>query len=350
MQNRLAKTTFNINTQFFTFPANFIAPTWAKGYKCEPGKCGLCCLTAAPKNFPLQPFPQLDRSICAHYDIKRRLCKKHTERSPWCEAYPFLFGVEDGQVLISTCLECPTTSKESTIEPKVLPETFETPYFSRQLTLMNDCYEHAILSPNMWRGADHMWHTLTKRIQEFFSHKTEFPFLSELRYMIVETIAAPPRIRAKIPPIKKLVSQAEVYIATRFKSTGICLVKPVGSKTVIVLFDENLKQKKAVKVKTPTKTPDLEIKRAAHELLNDYVSLICNRPFLSLATRMCATIKPRPVTIYLLRSLARSFMPIEIGATVIATRDKLKAINRDTMREIISFSEAAMLSRFRRPK
>jgi hypothetical protein len=250
MQNRLVKTTFNINTQFFTFPANLIAPTWAKGYKCEAGKCGLCCLTAAPKNFPLQPFPQLDRSICAHYDVKRKLCKKHTERSPWCEAYPFLFGVEDGQVLISTCLECPTTSRESTIEPKVLPETFETPYFSRQLTLMNDCYEHAVLSPHLWRSADHLWHTLTKRIQDFFSHKTKFPFLSELRNIFVDTITVPPRITAKIPPlppIKKLVSKAEVYIATRFESTGICLVKPNGPKTMIVLFDENLKQKKQLK-------------------------------------------------------------------------------------------------------
>jgi hypothetical protein len=103
-------------------------------------------------------------------------------------------------------------------------------------------------------------------------------------------------------------------------------------------------------VKTPTKSPDLEIEKAARKLLNDYVSLICNRPFLSLATRMCATIKPRPVPIYLLRSLAGSFVPLEIGATVIAIRDKLKTIDRDTMREIISFSEAAMLSRFRRPK
>ncbi|UCE16664.1 MAG: hypothetical protein JSV12_03410, partial [Candidatus Bathyarchaeota archaeon] len=89
---------------------------------------------------------------------------------------------------------------------------------------------------------------------------------------------------------------------------------------------------------------------AAHELLNDYVSLICNRPFLSLAARMSARIEPQtPVPIYLSRSLAGSFVPLEIGATLIATRDKLETIDRDAMREIISLCEAAMLSRFRRP-
>jgi len=270
-----------------------------------------------------------------------------------CEIFPFLFGVEDGQVLISTCLTCPATNSESNIDPKVLPETLESPYFSRQLTLMNDYYEHAILSPHIWRGADQLWHTLTKRIQDFFSHKTDFPFLSELRDMIVDIVAGSPRIRAKIPPlppITELMSRVKAYIATRFESSGICLVKSVDSKTMIVLFDENLKRKKAVKVKTPTKSPDLEIEKAARKLLNDYVSLICNRPFLSLATRMCATIKPRPVPGYLLSSVASSFVHIEIGATLIATRDKLKVIDRDTMREIIGFSEAAVLSRFRRPE
>jgi len=261
--------------------------------------------------------------------------------------------VEDGQVLISTCLECPATNSESNIEPKVLLEVFESPYFGKYLTLMNDYYEHAVLSPYIWRGADRLWHTLTKRIQDFFNRKTEFPFLSELRDTIVNTVALPPEITAKmppIPPITKPISRAEVYVATRFESSGLCLVKPVGSKTVMVLFDENLKRKKAVKVKTPTKSPDLEIERAARELLNDYVSLICNRPFLSIATRMCVIMKPRPVPIYLLRALAGSFMPLEMGATLIATRDKLKAIDRDTMREIISFSDVTMLSRFRRPK
>ncbi len=353
MQNHLVKTTLNIKTQFFTFPATFIAPTWAKGYKCEAGICGLCCLTASPGNFPHRPFAKLDRSICAHYDVKRRLCKKHSERHPVCKMYPFLFGVEDGQVLISTCLECPATNRESNIEPKVLLEVFESPDFSQQLILMNDYYEHAILSPYIWGGADHIWHTLTKQIQDFFSRKTEFPFLSEFRNILVNTVTDSPGITSKIPPIPpiaKLASRAEHYIATKFESSGICLVKANGPKTMIVLFDENLKRKKAVKMKTPTKSLDLKIERAAHKLFNDYVSLICNRPFLSLATRMTTTIKPHiPVPIYLLNALAGSFVPLEIGATLIATRDKLKAIDRDTMREIISLCEAAMLSRFRRP-
>lgn len=354
MQDHLVKTTFKIRTQFFTFPAILFTPTWAKGYKCEAGICGLCCLTAKPpKNVPQQPIAQLDRSICAHYDVKRKLCKKHTERPSVCRAYPFLFGVEDGKILISTSLECPTTSTESNIEPKVLLETFESPYFSRQLTLMNDCYEHAILSPSLWRDANHIQHTLTKRFQDFFSRKTEFPFLSEFQDTITDIVTKSFRTKIKIPPtppITKLVSrQAGIYIATRFESHNICWLKVNGSKTVMILFDENLKPKKTVKMKTPTKILNLEIERSARELLNDYVSLICNRPFLSLAAIMCTTIKPRPAPIYLLRILASSFLPIEVGATLIATRDKLKVIDRDTMREIVSFCEASMIGTFRRP-
>jgi len=354
MQTHLVKTTLNINTQFFTFPAILTTPTWAKGYKCEPGKCGLCCLTAKPpKNVPQQPIAQLDRTICAHYDIKQKLCKKHTERPSVCKAYPFIFGVEDGKILISTSLECPTTNRKTSIEPKILQEIFENPVYSRQLTLMNDCYEHTILSPSLWRDANHIQHTLTKQFQDFFSRKTEFPFLSEFQDTITNIITKSFRTKIKIPPtppIAKLVSrQAGIYIATRFESYNICWLKVNGSKTTMTLFDENLKPKKTVKMKTPTKSLNLEIERSAHKLLNDYVSLICNRPFLSLAAIISTTIKPRPAPMYLLRTLASSFLPIEVGATLIATRDKLKAIDRDTMREIISFCEESMIGTFRRP-
>lgn len=353
MEDGLVTKIFEIPTQFFTYPAKFIAPVWAQGFECQSGLCGLCCLTQKPEGVPQNYNTQLDRAICGFYNIKHRLCRKYDKRPLECKMYPFLFGVEEGQILISASLECPATNTKKCIQTGVLLDVFEDPYVDRMVTSMNDCYEKAVLLPQIWNDAYHVWKTLANNVQDYFSHKTNFPFLSEVRLLIVETIADTLGLAApKIPTysVAKLVKHAAgLYIATRFESHPLCLVKVRGSKTAITLFDENLTELNDVRIKTPTKFLELEIDKGAQHLLNDYVSFLCNRPFLSLGAIIATTIEPRPVPISLSNTLAGSFMPIEAGATLIAFRDNLERIDRNTMREIISFSEASICSTFTRP-
>jgi len=49
---------------------------------------------------------------------------------------------------------------------------------------------------------------------------------------------------------------------------------------------------------------------------------------------------------YLSDLLVGSLVSLEIGAAVISSRDGLTRVDRDTMREIISFSEPVVLNQF----
>jgi len=49
---------------------------------------------------------------------------------------------------------------------------------------------------------------------------------------------------------------------------------------------------------------------------------------------------------YLSELLVGSLVSLEIGAAVISSRDGLTRVDRDTMREIISFSEPVVLNQF----
>jgi len=176
--------------------------------------------------------------------------------------------------------------------------------------------------------------------------------LSEVTQLIFNTVAGLFDQKApRIPPI--LVGSATkrtegLYIATRFESHNLGLVKSRGSKIKIALFDNNLVEVKKTTLKTPSKFSELEMDKEAQRLLSDYASFLFSRPFLSLAA-IIASMRHIPIPMILPRVLAGSFMPIEVGATLIAYRDNLERIDRDTMREIISFSEGTTHSAFISP-
>lgn len=139
-----------------------------------------------------------------------------------------------------------------------------------------------------------------------------------------------------------------LYISTSLESYNLAWVRVTGSKVSMIVFDNHLKETIRVKTDTPNSFSHLEIERAAQGMLKDYVSLLCHRPFLSLAT-VIAGIEHTPIPLTLVRSLGGCLMPLEVGGTLISHRDKLDEIDENTMREIISFSEANVRNLFIRP-
>jgi len=355
MQDMLIAKTFNVQTPFFTYPAKFIAPVWAQGFECKSGLCGLCCLVQLPDDVPRKHNAKMDRVVCRFYDVEQRLCLRYNKRPIGCKIYPFLFGVEEGQIIISASLECPATNLKKNIQTGILVNVLEDAHVNQRITIMNDCYEKAILLPQIWSDANRVWKTLTNMVQDYFRHKTKFPFLLDFRILSVKTVAN--SLNLEVPEVPKtsysvtklIESTSGLYIGTRFESNNLCLVKVKGNKTKITVFDQNLKELNKVKMKTPRKFLDLEIDKEAQHLLNDYVSFLCHRPFLSLATIFSNKNDPRPIPFILESTLAGSLMIVEVGATLLASRDKLKSIDRDTMREIISYSEGSIQPMFSNP-
>lgn len=344
--------TFDISTRFLTYPAKFVAPIWAQGFECKSGLCGLCCLTQLQPDTPQIHNANLDKAICRFYHTRNRICQKYENRPVTCKMYPFSFGVEDGQIVVSASLECPGTSLGAPLKKNVISDILKEPGVDRMITYMNDCYEKAVLVPHIWARADQMWKTLTHKVQDYFDHKVCFPFLLEVVQLIRTTVSelierkTPKRVTISVATSVK--NTEGLYIATRFESCNLGLVKVKGSKIVMTLFDDKLEKVKRVKIKTPRKFSDLEIEKSAQGLLSDYVSFLCNRPFLSLGA-IIANIEHVPVSVSLMRTLGGSFVPIEVGATLVAHRDNLESIDRDVMREIISFSEGTTHSTFTNP-
>jgi len=343
---------FNLETTLFSYPAKFVAPIWGKGFECQVGVCGLCCLTELPEDVPRVHNVNFDKAICGLFDIARKKCQKYETRPVGCKTYPFFFGVEEGQVIISTSLECPGTNSKKKVEKGLILDVFKEPYMDERVTFMNNIYEEAILLPRLWNNSNSVWEAIKNRVEDYFSRNSEFPFLQEVTQLIYDTMRDvlgqdAPKIRPFSPPtlIKHTLG---LYIATRFESNKLALAEMKGSKIIMVLFNNEIKEICRVKFRVPLEFRFLEMDKGAQDLLHDYVSLLLNRPFMSLAA-IKAVFGQIPMPLSLAQALSGAFVPIEAGATLVAYRDKLKRVDREAMREIISFSEGTTYSTFQRP-
>ncbi len=101
---------FTVATQIRDYPAKLVTPIWAQGFECEGGTCGLCCITETPGGMQRIRNARLNRELCAHYNVTKRVCRQYEIRPFMCEFYPFFLGVEAGQVCITASLECPGTN------------------------------------------------------------------------------------------------------------------------------------------------------------------------------------------------------------------------------------------------
>jgi len=351
MEKDLIQRAFQIPTNVFTYPAKYIAPIWAQGFECHAGDCGLCCLTEKPDKVSGIHNAQLDKAICQLYNTKTKICRRYMDRPDLCKLYPFFFGVEDGQVIIMASLECPGTCSDKTPRMELISELLKEPYFAGRLAFFNDCYEQAILYSDL-SDTKHFQTRLVPEIRSMFRERRHFPFLLEAVQLIYKVFAESFGEKVSIIPpfsVPALIRSTEgLYIATRFQSHDLGLVTTKGSKLKIVFFDEELREKKNVKKAIPTAFEELELDKGAQQLLYEYILFIMGRPYLSLSA-VLAVLKQEPVSSNFARSIAGVFPPIEVGATLIAQRDNITRIDRDTMREIISFSEGNSRGSFIRP-
>lgn len=354
MRNVLFERKFEINTSYGTFPIKFVAPTWAKGFRCLAGSCGLCCLSALPETVPKKHFQLLDTTICHFYDYSKKICNKYDQR-PWaCRTYPFIFGVEDEIVNVSANLSCPATNDERDIELDELRKTFSDPTVERSIEWLRLLYK-ATKESELWMEADKVWKIVSRKVEKYFNSLSAFPLLSELQSLALNTvderlgIPRSERQHPEIPPMTRLVEEtAKIYVATTFRSCKVCRIRTRGAKMYFVLFDPSTEKVTKVKTRTPTKTPQLEIDKRSRQLLADYASLIVRRPFLSLAA-VSSELFHQAIPIGSVDHLIGAFVPLEVGAAVVASRDSLSEVNQEAMRESISFAEECVLGQFRSP-
>lgn len=333
---------FTVPTKTIIYPAMFVAPAWAPGYVCPKGLCGLCCLTQSPTGVSSSHNANLDKAVCRSYNSEIRTCRKYLDRPTVCRKYPFAFGVENDRILISVSLECPGTNSKTDIDTDAVSSMLCEEPTNAIITFMDSQYRSAVSTPGIWRDAGQVWTELSRRVQEYFSKKTSLPCLQEVQQLTVDTVwgvagEEPP----EVPPcsVGTVTKNTQgLYIATRFETHALGLVKVIGSKTKISLLDEKWREINKITIKTPTEFLSLEMDKDAQSMIRDYVSFLCNRPFLSLASIRSVS-EHVPVPIILQRAFAGVFAPLEAGATLVAHRDHLESLDSNAMREIISFAE-----------
>lgn len=342
MENGLVTSAFTVPTKAIIYPAMFVAPAWAPGYGCRKGLCGLCCLTQSPTGVSSSHNANLDKAVCRFYNSEMRTCRKYLDRPTVCRKYPFAFGVENDRILISVSLECPGTNSKTVIDTDAVSSMLCEEPTNAIIAFMDSQYRSAVSTPSIWRDADQVWTELSRRVKEYFSKKTSLPCLQEVIQLTVDTVwkaagEEPPRI----PPYPVAIATKNtegLYIATRFETHTLGLVKVIGSKTKISLLDEKWREITKITIKTPTEFLSLEMDKDAQNMIRDYVSFLCNRPFLSLASIRSAS-EHVPVPICLQKVFAGVFVPLEVGASLVAHRDRLESLDSNAMREIISFAE-----------
>ena len=353
MENGLVQTNFEVETQFFTYPSSFIVPVWAQGFDCFKEKCGFCCLTEKPNEVQGVHHETLNRPICKLYELKQRLCKKYPIRPELCKSYPFFLGVEAGRVIASLNLECPGSNGNKCVPKTKLEDTFNTAYWSRRITLLNDWYEKAVLSPFLWHNAERDRYNISDWVKEFYAMKKCFPYVDKVREIIFQKLNEQngQNIPEVIPPIPISEISKDLtgaYIATRFESFSLGLLESKGTKLKMLFFDENMSVLKRTQFLAPSCFKELELDKDAHNLLIDYISLLLNRPFTSLAVALSGY-NQEQVASNFISGLSGALALLEGSANIIALRDKLTTIDKDTMREIISFCEGNVISGFMRP-
>lgn len=351
MDDSLFVKRFTIPSAFHDYPARFVSTSWGRSFQCNPNQCGLCCLTQKPDSVPEIHHKEIGKAICGFYDVEGKICRKYRERPSGCKTYPFFFGVEDEQIVVSLSLECPGCGLDNEIDVDTLHSIFREDYFQKRIVLLDDCYTKAILNADLWGNADLLWGSLTSKVAEFFAGNTHFPILPDLMPCILKEDSdasnhAIPRIG--LPSAYEMFNNTQgLYIATRFEKFNPCLVVTKGTKINILEFDDKANVARRVKIHSP-KILSLELTSGARQILRDYEVLLSNRPFLSLAT-VKALMENEPVPRCLIALFAGAFIPLEAGASIVAYRDNLRVIDREAMREIISFAEGTTQSTFNRP-
>jgi len=336
-------------------PIRFIAPAWAKGFKCLEGNCGLCCVTDPPPNMRKMRIDTLENSICGVYVTKSRRCKKYQDRPIGCLKYPFMIGIEPPGLSLSVCLSCPSTNSQDYTVRESVEQMFLNKSVTEYVMSLAHCYNSAASRPEIWRNAVDSWKAIGDAVRECVVNDASFPLRPRIQDVSIKTVAhllgisEPPMTH---PPLREALRTkfSGIYIATRFHSNRLCSVRTIGRKTRITLFDSDFGVVKDTGMEAPTSPIFKKMNAEARNLLRDYVDFLVKRPFTSLAAYTSAFVNGLIVPFNILSEFIGNFEVLDAGATLIAMRDDLIEIDAESFREIISFSDGVLNSTFNNPQ
>lgn len=352
--SKLFEEKFDIETQKKHYKVKYISTNWAKGFNCTPSTCGLCCISELPQNVPKKNFKPFEEVICSHFNVENKKCEIYDKR-PWgCMTYPFIFGFENGNVIVSSSLECPSTNA-SRLNIDSLKETFHKPKVGLVIDYLNQVFKETKYS-RFWDTPHAFWGFLEDQINKYFDQKNQFPMLEDLseqvqkwqdNYFNVKTN------RTKLPPIYQLIkniSNGKSVILSGFNTKDITMIyfKMKKFKVHSTIWNPSQNSIKKVKSRLPLKSQNLKITEDGMKILRDYLSLIFKRPFLSLSAAQLTKV-PRMVPLLLSSNFIGAITHIEVAANLFANRFTESGIDKEGMRDILSFADGCLLSMFRNP-
>lgn len=348
------ETDFIISTSLSSYNAKFIAPKWAPGFSCDPESCGLCCISELPEGVATKNFQPFNSMICKHYDVDKKNCNSYTRR-PWgCKMFPFMYGIENGVLKISASLDCPATHKKE-LDISSIKNSFEDLELSKSFSGIELMYLR-IKSSRAWQNSDVFWEHLALKIMDLFDLKSNFPLFYKAKSLIFNFIDeyydVKPK-REKFPPMDVILTsmlKSKSAIATDFQSNNPFHVRIKNGRAQVTVYNICSKKTEKIVFKLPNKPLRLSIDSDALELLKDYVELLMKRPFLSLSAASVIITGTRCNIPSMATSLlVGAFTNLEAGATFTALKNNSGNVDKNTMREIISFADGCLCGIFKNP-
>lgn len=335
----------------FNILLKVISPSWAPGFECLKD-CGACCIVDPPKypiKVPTIRCEELDTYIC-RYLTKDNLCSIYNKRPIGCRMFPFnIIGVEKGEIIISPSLSCPGTNVKKPINVSELRSLLtKNPIYDTLKKLLE--IDNTLFSdPTFIKFYSELQSRLNKGIEKIFRKKKKllYPHIYNLirKYFKDKISTIPNGLEVKkLSEIIAIYPRDFLYIASQFNSYDIYHVYIKGKKCII-------KNRHGVKkVFYLSSVPNYDDK--AWKILEEYAKFQLIRPLFSAAIHRCGVmgqLYPHKILESFFSYFSSNFIDIDIISWIIASRDKTKEINVQSVREVIAWADGKMSARYRGP-
>jgi hypothetical protein len=245
-------------------------------------------------------------------------------------------------------LGCPATNRNefnlNTLKSSI-QEKQVSAYLSKALNLNADFTESRLSGALRTQLSD-----MKKKVLEYAQREEFFLLLDQVIYSIYDIWASisdeKSFIRPRLPTTRELlatdIKHSGVYITTRFDSFDCLNVSLRGNK--VTLNDLKGKTKKFQLL-----SHELPLSSEALSLLKDYLSFTFEKPFSFQAA--CASYAQERSPLETARdAVASCLFHLETGVALIRSRDCLREIDINSMREIVSWAEGSIIGIFMNPK
>ncbi|MHA2062388.1 MAG: hypothetical protein ACW963_08885 [Candidatus Sifarchaeia archaeon] len=323
----------------------FVSPDWASGLDCI-DNCGYCCLSELPANVPKKREPRINATICAHYDLSNRLCLKYNDRPFMCKLFPLITGIKGEELIISAMLGCPGTNTKA-FDISLLEKGLKDSNFPFFIENSRRNFQ-PVLTDDLWQHIDPYFENTKNDLIALIKDIGCFPKIDnsmklfnenlEKRFHFPKNIFKSPNMRYRL---SKDIRKSGVYIATRFNSFNCINVTLRGNRVTMTTLNGKRK-------KFQLEQRQLPLTQDAIKMLEDYISFQFERPLLFM-TGLISVFYKRRCTASAIDVLWSIMNTLDIGFSLISLRDRLSEVDRDSLREIISFVEPSIHGMYLRP-